>query len=229
MGSNPTLSASFESRGSSQRKLNLGGLVAVTTAPMLANLGFYTLAGQPASSRDLVDEVVEGEALGLGTAFISERYNKKEAATLSGAAGAVSERITHRDRGDQPQHPPPDGHRRLRPHDAEPHRRSLRARPRSRHPAAAGRVRHPAHHHRADRGLRRPHAAPVPRRGHRRPRRARPGRGRCCTSTPRSTSTCRWASSRSARTRSSSAGAASTRSCCTPSSPTRPRRAACRP
>jgi probable F420-dependent oxidoreductase len=61
---------------------------------VLENLGFYTLAGQPESSRDLVAEVVEGEALGLGVAFISERYNKKEAATLSGAAGAVSERIT---------------------------------------------------------------------------------------------------------------------------------------
>jgi len=56
-------------------------------------LGFYTLAGQAASSRDLVQEVVDGEALGLGTAFISERYDKKEAATLSGAAGAVSNRI----------------------------------------------------------------------------------------------------------------------------------------
>lgn len=56
-------------------------------------LGFYTLAGQAASSRDLVDEVRAGEELGLGWAFISERYDKKEAATLSGAAGAVSERI----------------------------------------------------------------------------------------------------------------------------------------
>jgi probable F420-dependent oxidoreductase len=61
---------------------------------MLANLGFYGLAGQPRSSRDLVGEVIEGEALGLGSVFISERYNKKEVATLSGAAGAVSERIT---------------------------------------------------------------------------------------------------------------------------------------
>jgi probable F420-dependent oxidoreductase len=61
---------------------------------VLEELGFYTLAGQPGSSRDLVTEVVDGEALGLGTAFISERYNKKEAATLSGAAGAVTERIT---------------------------------------------------------------------------------------------------------------------------------------
>lgn len=64
------------------------------TDPVLSELGFYALAGQPASSRDLVAEVVEGEALGLGTAFVSERYNKKEAATLCGAAGAVSERIT---------------------------------------------------------------------------------------------------------------------------------------
>ena len=34
-----------------------------------------------------------GERLGFGTAFVSERYNKKEAATLSGAVGAVSERL----------------------------------------------------------------------------------------------------------------------------------------
>ncbi len=64
------------------------------TYPVHDELGFYVLAGQPKSSRDLVDEVRSGEALGFGTAFISERYNKKEAATLSGAAGAVSERIT---------------------------------------------------------------------------------------------------------------------------------------
>ncbi len=63
------------------------------TERVLTELGFYALAGQPASSRDLVSEVVDGEALGLGTVFISERYNKKEAATLAGAAGAVSERI----------------------------------------------------------------------------------------------------------------------------------------
>ena len=56
-------------------------------------LGFYTLAGQAATSRDLLDEVRTAETLGLGWAFISERYDKKEAATLSGAAGAVSERI----------------------------------------------------------------------------------------------------------------------------------------
>lgn len=56
-------------------------------------LGFYTLAGAPDSPRDLIDEVRDAEALGLGAAFISERFNIKEAATLSGAAGAVSENI----------------------------------------------------------------------------------------------------------------------------------------
>ncbi len=65
----------------------------MTTAEF-PELGFYGLAGQPASSRDLLEEVREGEAMGLGTAFISERYNKKEAATLCGAAAAVSESIT---------------------------------------------------------------------------------------------------------------------------------------
>ena len=64
------------------------------TAPHHPELGFYALAGQPDSSRDVIEEVRAAEALGLGTAFISERYNLKEAATLCGAAGAVSERIT---------------------------------------------------------------------------------------------------------------------------------------
>jgi probable F420-dependent oxidoreductase len=57
------------------------------------NLGCYLLAGQPESSRDLIEEVRKAEELQLDAAFISERYNKKEAAVLSGAAGAVSERI----------------------------------------------------------------------------------------------------------------------------------------
>ena len=56
-------------------------------------LGFYTLAGAPRSPRDLIDEVRDAEAMGLGAAFISERFNIKEACTLSGAVGAVSEEI----------------------------------------------------------------------------------------------------------------------------------------
>ena len=60
----------------------------------LPELGFYALAGQAASSRDLLAEVRDGEAMGFGTTFLSERFDKKEAATLSGAAAAVTDRIT---------------------------------------------------------------------------------------------------------------------------------------
>ena len=56
-------------------------------------LGFYTLAGAPRSPRALIDEVRDAEALGLGSAFVSERWNIKEACTLSGAVGAVSARL----------------------------------------------------------------------------------------------------------------------------------------
>jgi probable F420-dependent oxidoreductase len=56
-------------------------------------LGFYTLAGAPGSPRELLDEVRDAEEMGLGCAFISERFNVKEAATLSGAAAAVSTNI----------------------------------------------------------------------------------------------------------------------------------------
>ncbi|MCG8590035.1 MAG: TIGR03857 family LLM class F420-dependent oxidoreductase [Proteobacteria bacterium] len=56
-------------------------------------LGFYALAGAPRTPRDLIAEVQQAEALGLGAAFLSERFNVKEAATLSGAVGAVSSEI----------------------------------------------------------------------------------------------------------------------------------------
>jgi probable F420-dependent oxidoreductase len=56
-------------------------------------LGFYTLAGGARDPRPLLAEMRHAEALGLGAAFISERFNVKEAATLSGAAAAVSTEI----------------------------------------------------------------------------------------------------------------------------------------
>jgi len=59
----------------------------------LDELGFYGLAGAPKSPRDLIQECVDGEALGLGTVFLSERFNIKEIATISGVAGAVTERM----------------------------------------------------------------------------------------------------------------------------------------
>lgn len=58
----------------------------------LPELGCYLLAGQPASSRDIVEEARAAEELGLGALFISERYNLKEVGVLAGAAGAVSHR-----------------------------------------------------------------------------------------------------------------------------------------
>ena len=53
-------------------------------------LAFYTLAGNAESPRVLLDEVRRGEELGFGSVFISERFNVKEAVTLSGAAGEVA-------------------------------------------------------------------------------------------------------------------------------------------
>ena len=61
--------------------------------PTFPELGFYTLAGAPKSTRAVVDEMRTADEMGLGFGFISERLNYKEAATVSGAAGAVSERI----------------------------------------------------------------------------------------------------------------------------------------
>ena len=65
-----------------------------TAAPAPLNeLGFYVLAGAPQSPAELLDEVADAEALGLGSTFISERFNIKEAATLSGAVGASTRRL----------------------------------------------------------------------------------------------------------------------------------------
>src|ERR1700704_1858128 len=60
---------------------------------LMAELGFYVLGGAPESPRALIDEVRDAEELGLGALFISERFDLKEAVTLSGAAAAVSSRL----------------------------------------------------------------------------------------------------------------------------------------
>ena len=61
--------------------------------PMLSELGFYGLAGAPRSPADLIPECREGEAMGFGRVFLSERFNIKEIATISGVAGAVTARM----------------------------------------------------------------------------------------------------------------------------------------
>lgn len=58
----------------------------------LPELGCYLLAGA-GSSESIVGEARAAEVLGLGTAFISERWHLKEAAALSGAACASTSRI----------------------------------------------------------------------------------------------------------------------------------------
>lgn len=56
----------------------------------LPELAFTGLPGAPRSPADLLDECREGEALGFGSVFLSERFNLKESASLSGAAAAVT-------------------------------------------------------------------------------------------------------------------------------------------
>ncbi|MFF0816775.1 TIGR03857 family LLM class F420-dependent oxidoreductase [Rhodococcus sp. NPDC003318] len=59
----------------------------------LPELGFYALGGHVESPREMYDELALAERLGLGTAFFSERFNVKELGSLTGAAGAVTERL----------------------------------------------------------------------------------------------------------------------------------------
>ena len=61
----------------------------MTTASHLSEfpeLGFYTLPGHTENPADMLSEVRQAEALGLGSAWISERFDVKEVAALAGAA-----------------------------------------------------------------------------------------------------------------------------------------------
>jgi probable F420-dependent oxidoreductase len=60
----------------------------------LDELGYYLLAGAGGEGpATLTDEARRGEELGFGTAFISERWNVKEASSLVGAACAVTDQM----------------------------------------------------------------------------------------------------------------------------------------
>jgi probable F420-dependent oxidoreductase len=65
----------------------------VTRPEPLPELGFYGLPGHTDSPRDLLDECRRAEEIGLGACFISERFNVKESASLTGAACAVTDRL----------------------------------------------------------------------------------------------------------------------------------------
>jgi len=53
-------------------------------------LGCYGLAGHSASPADLISEARLAEELGLGSIFLSERFNTKDAGVLAGAVAAVT-------------------------------------------------------------------------------------------------------------------------------------------
>lgn len=61
--------------------------------PQLVELGFYGLAGHSNDPADLLAECRRADDLGLGSVFLSERFNLKEAGVLSGAAAAASTRL----------------------------------------------------------------------------------------------------------------------------------------
>lgn len=65
----------------------------MTPRSAFPELGFYTLAGAPQSPRDMLAELAHAEQLGLGSAFISERFNIKEAGALTGAAVAATKSL----------------------------------------------------------------------------------------------------------------------------------------
>jgi len=65
----------------------------MVTAPRYPELGFYTLPGHVGSAKDCQEEVRQGDALGLGSVWISERLNTKEVGVLSGIAAATSPNI----------------------------------------------------------------------------------------------------------------------------------------
>ena len=54
------------------------------TPPVLDELGFCMLLGGPDQTRDLIAESRKAEELGIGHAWMSERWGTKEAATVCG-------------------------------------------------------------------------------------------------------------------------------------------------
>lgn len=56
-------------------------------------LGFYGLPGHTRSPRDLLKQVQDAEALGIGNVMLSERSDYKEIAAICGACAAVTESI----------------------------------------------------------------------------------------------------------------------------------------
>ncbi|MDL9937862.1 TIGR03857 family LLM class F420-dependent oxidoreductase [Gordonia sp. ABSL1-1] len=56
----------------------------------LTELGYYALSRHPVTPAELVGEAHLADKAGFGTAFVSERFNVKDAATLCGAVAAAT-------------------------------------------------------------------------------------------------------------------------------------------
>lgn len=59
----------------------------------LPEIGYYALSRHPVNPGELVDEAALADRAGFGTAFVSERFNVKDAAVLCGAIAAATRRI----------------------------------------------------------------------------------------------------------------------------------------
>ncbi|MBO0852629.1 MAG: TIGR03857 family LLM class F420-dependent oxidoreductase [Nocardia sp.] len=64
-----------------------------STSPLLPELGYYALSRHPVRPAELVAEAATADWIGLGTAFVSERFNVKDAGVLSGALAAATPRL----------------------------------------------------------------------------------------------------------------------------------------
>ncbi len=64
-----------------------------TETHTLPELSCYGLPGHSDNPRDLLTQVADAERIGIGSMFISERFNVKEIGALTGAAAAVSSNL----------------------------------------------------------------------------------------------------------------------------------------
>ncbi|WP_036567244.1 TIGR03857 family LLM class F420-dependent oxidoreductase [Nocardia sp. BMG51109] len=64
-----------------------------TVTALLPELGYYALSRHPVRPAELVAEAGVADRAGLGAAFVSERFNVKDAAVLSGALAAAAPRL----------------------------------------------------------------------------------------------------------------------------------------
>lgn len=65
----------------------------MSDTPEFPELGFYGLAGHSEDPADLIGEVRQAEHLGLGSVFLSERFNFKDAGVMAGMAVAATTRL----------------------------------------------------------------------------------------------------------------------------------------